>query len=210
MKKTILFAAAATAMTLVSTNANAAANLVSATVTGSNGSTVWNTNSKTGFDTVFLQQSGSSILNGWGQAINDPTQPGVNSFVIAGDGEPICAPGSSNPLYTMTLRFADGATISSMYNSWSNSMSNATSMTVGATTYTFTGFSWEDTGRNFVSDHIALPGDNTNDHLGQFSFTAVNGAVPEPATWAMMLAGFGMIGLGLRSRPKVTTSVAYA
>ena len=37
-------------------------------------------------------------------------------------------------------------------------------------------------------------------------------AVPEPATWAMMLLGFGMVGLGLRSRRhgKVTATVAYA
>ena len=37
-------------------------------------------------------------------------------------------------------------------------------------------------------------------------------AVPEPATWAMMLAGFGMVGFGLRSRRngKVTTKVAFA
>lgn len=38
---------------------------------------------------------------------------------------------------------------------------------------------------------------------------AVQGAVPEPSTWAMMLAGFGMVGLGMRRRAKVTTSVTY-
>ena len=32
--------------------------------------------------------------------------------------------------------------------------------------------------------------------------------VPEPATWAMMIAGFGAMGFALRRRPK--TSVAYA
>ena len=29
---------------------------------------------------------------------------------------------------------------------------------------------------------------------------AVNGAVPEPATWAMMLFGFGAVGFGMRRR----------
>lgn len=41
----------------------------------------------------------------------------------------------------------------------------------------------------------------------------VNGtvaAVPEPATWAMMLAGFGMIGLAARRRSSVKTIVTYA
>ena len=36
-------------------------------------------------------------------------------------------------------------------------------------------------------------------------------ALPEPATWAMMLVGFGMVGFGLRRRAaKVTTRVAFA
>lgn len=35
-------------------------------------------------------------------------------------------------------------------------------------------------------------------------------AVPETATWAMMLAGFGMIGFAARRRSNVKTTVAYA
>ena len=36
------------------------------------------------------------------------------------------------------------------------------------------------------------------------------GAVPEPATWAMMMLGFGMVGFGVRRRAgKVTTRVAF-
>ena len=35
-------------------------------------------------------------------------------------------------------------------------------------------------------------------------------AVPEPATWAMMIAGFGMVGFAMRRRAKVSTAVAYA
>lgn len=36
------------------------------------------------------------------------------------------------------------------------------------------------------------------------------GAVPEPATWAMMLAGFGAIGFAMRRRSKVATRVRFA
>ena len=36
------------------------------------------------------------------------------------------------------------------------------------------------------------------------------GAVPEPATWALMLVGFGAVGYGMRRRQKVSTSVSYA
>lgn len=39
---------------------------------------------------------------------------------------------------------------------------------------------------------------------------AVAGAVPEPATWAMMLIGFGGIGFAMRRRSKVRTTVSYA
>lgn len=36
------------------------------------------------------------------------------------------------------------------------------------------------------------------------------GAVPEPATWGMMLAGFGLIGFAARRRQSVKTTVTYA
>ena len=39
---------------------------------------------------------------------------------------------------------------------------------------------------------------------------AVAGAVPESATWAMMLIGFGGIGFSMRRKVKVRTTVSYA
>jgi hypothetical protein len=42
-----------------------------------------------------------------------------------------------------------------------------------------------------------------------FTLTQVGAAVPEPATWGMMILGFGMIGAASRSR-KVKTSVKFA
>jgi hypothetical protein len=39
---------------------------------------------------------------------------------------------------------------------------------------------------------------------------AANGAVPEPATWAMMLIGFGAIGGALRRRQKVAGRIRFA
>ena len=38
----------------------------------------------------------------------------------------------------------------------------------------------------------------------------VTGPVPEPATWAMMLTGFGMIGFAARRRLSVKTTVRFA
>jgi hypothetical protein len=36
------------------------------------------------------------------------------------------------------------------------------------------------------------------------------GAVPEPATWSMMILGFGLVGFALRRRTNVRTTVTYA
>lgn len=41
-------------------------------------------------------------------------------------------------------------------------------------------------------------------------FVSNNIAVPEPATWAMMIAGIGMIGFAMRRRGQVKTSVRFA
>jgi hypothetical protein len=63
---------------------------------------------------------------------------------------------------------------------------------------------WIDTDPNNADDGLAI--DN-------FSVSATNApvaAVPEPATWSLMLAGFGMIGFGLRRRSRVKTTVNYA
>jgi hypothetical protein len=37
---------------------------------------------------------------------------------------------------------------------------------------------------------------------------SLSGAVPEPATWAMMITGFGMIGFGMRRRTAIGTARA--
>jgi PEP-CTERM motif len=48
---------------------------------------------------------------------------------------------------------------------------------------------------------------------GQFGFDDVtfneSGAVPEPASWALMIAGFGLVGSAMRRR-KPSVSVSYA
>ncbi|MEO5493569.1 MAG: PEPxxWA-CTERM sorting domain-containing protein, partial [Sphingomonas sp.] len=53
-------------------------------------------------------------------------------------------------------------------------------------------------------------GDDEAWGLDNFRVTAINatGGVPEPATWAMMLVGFGAIGGALRSRRKATLRYA--
>jgi hypothetical protein len=75
-------------------------------------------------------------------------------------------------------------------------------------------------GRNGVItglDFAALDaiGWNTNVDTATFSqstqsLTLALAPVPEPSTWAMMLAGFGMVGFGLRTRRKQPVRVNYA
>jgi hypothetical protein len=36
---------------------------------------------------------------------------------------------------------------------------------------------------------------------------SVSGAVPEPATWGMMILGFGLVGMSMRRRGAAQTSV---
>jgi len=42
-----------------------------------------------------------------------------------------------------------------------------------------------------------------------FTPNATTGAVPEPATWAMMLLGFGAVGSAMRRRSGVTTRIRF-
>ncbi len=48
------------------------------------------------------------------------------------------------------------------------------------------------------------------DEGAAYSFNAVTAAVPEPATWAMMLTGFGVVGFGLRRRAPERAGVTCA
>lgn len=56
--------------------------------------------------------------------------------------------------------------------------------------------------------HFGVTDGKFSDNTGAFSLTIA--AVPEPATWAMMLAGFGMIGFVARRRQPVETTATHA
>ena len=63
-------------------------------------------------------------------------------------------------------------------------------------------------------DQVILAGNNTitvrgtSGAQGAFSGTISLAAIPEPATWAMMVGGFGVIGASMRRRARV--KIAYA
>jgi hypothetical protein len=66
-------------------------------------------------------------------------------------------------------------------------------------------YNWNGTGRTYVGwEDMSGGGDRDyNDHM--FSFTNI-AAVPEPETYAMMLAGFGLTGFVARRRKKKETT----
>ncbi len=45
--------------------------------------------------------------------------------------------------------------------------------------------------------------------INAISFSPAAGAVPEPATWAMMLLGFGAVGYGSRRRSKIRAASVH-
>lgn len=79
-------------------------------------------------------------------------------------------------------------------------------------------FPWNNGGANQVATQVALDGFTLNPYNGAYVpgnwsltevVTQVSGA-PEPSTWAMMLLGFGLVGVAMRKRPKMRTTVSFA
>ncbi len=60
-----------------------------------------------------------------------------------------------------------------------------------------------------VGRSVTFVGPNATLGVDDFNFTLAGGGIPEPATWAMMLIGFGIVGGAMRGR-KATVRVAYA
>ncbi len=67
----------------------------------------------------------------------------------------------------------------------------------------FTYHSTVSLGANDVFGFFLSPGAVDSHDITALNFT-VNNGVPEPATWMMMLAGFGAIGLAMRRRQRIT------
>jgi hypothetical protein len=56
--------------------------------------------------------------------------------------------------------------------------------------------------------YFLIKGNGTGASGGQYTFTMVTAPVPEAETWAMMLAGLGLVGLQLRRKGKVAKEIA--
>lgn len=63
-------------------------------------------------------------------------------------------------------------------------------------------------GTTFSSQFASQP-DNSYDALNARTYSINATAVPEPSTWALMLAGFGMVGFALRRRKAVALTQSF-
>lgn len=194
MKKYLL-AGAVLLATATATTASAAP-LISATITGLSGAT-WNTNGGDTINALFLARNFQPVINPTDNFTSTPSTDGFNNFIIAGDGLPVGSTENSDPMYMITLAFADGATITGQYVG--STFANGTSATVNGVTYTLRGFGWDRSPVDNVSRFAATPGNDPADYVGQLSYTQAT-TVPEPATWAMLIGGFGVVGGTLRQR----------
>jgi hypothetical protein len=60
-------------------------------------------------------------------------------------------------------------------------------------------------------DNVSITAYNTQGFFDNFVIAeSLSGAVPEPASWVMMLLGFGLVGFAIRRRSNVRTTVSYA
>jgi hypothetical protein len=82
------------------------------------------------------------------------------------------------------------------------------SLSLASPTYSHSGSIFLNSGDVF-STIINREGSYSNDSTGE-NFTLSTGAVPEPATWGLMIVGFGLVGSSLRSRRKQTVRVTYS
>ena len=204
MKKILL---ATVAIASLSSGANALT-LIRADVTGPTG-TIWTTG-QTGNYTLFLQTPGlGDFINPNDEAVNlGVANSGTTRVLLAGEGFTPGTTSDSDPFYNLTLSFDTGQTLTGTYTPMSNTFNGGTSIVSGNTTYSLIEFSY----RRFLGDTVqanrATPGGDGNDYNGNFRINAVAGAVPEPATWAMMIGGFGMMGVAARRRRSSAVAVS--
>jgi hypothetical protein len=131
-------------------------------------------------------------------------------------GDTITAGGGFTSVFTFTTLSAGFASASVDKTSLSNI--NFTSATLNGQAFSFASlFSAQFGGSGPVSvgagsQTITVNGTGTGSFGGSVAFQPGSvAAVPEPATWAMMIGGFGMVGGAMRSaRRKQKVAVKYA
>ncbi len=111
-----------------------------------------------------------------------------------------------NPFYTLNFATPFTYTGGDLLLTLSFATSTPIGLVLDATPYVAGG------GLDSVSNinPLSTPTQFYNIPVVQFTTQTATPGVPEPATWAMMMLGFGAMGATLRRRAKVRTAVTYA
>ncbi|ASJ90275.1 PEPxxWA-CTERM sorting domain-containing protein [Porphyrobacter sp. CACIAM 03H1] len=168
----------------------------------------------------------TSVVAGFSAPVSAATLIGdtVNCFrngvACSGTSSAIVSGGLEFDRSSSTYNFdANGLTVTTFLTNGSSfvtplvySFENSTNPFQSFSNLSITGFSNFDSSRvNFANGRISidLSGVNSN---GRVSLNlATSGAVPEPATWAMLILGFFGVGAAIRSaRRKQNVTVSYA
>lgn len=125
---------------------------------------------------------------------NSAAYPGALVGFRANDGTDLIAYDQAYPISTNGLLFAIGT---------SNPQPNGNPL-IGLFSDGNGGYGAQFTGQvdrvEYYNDYV----------LTGVSVVAAAGGVPEPATWALMIVGFGAVGAAMRRRAKVRTAVSFA
>lgn len=136
------------------------------------------------------------------------------STFLTGGGDVILTGENSASIFT-----ASNSAINSALQSLGSSMrigadsgqggyQTATILTANAASAGTTGLQYA--APSLVTGGTGLYATNTGGVFLAFEGTVRSPAVPEPATWAMMMLGFGSVGAAMRRRPRVTVRTRLA
>lgn len=186
--------------------------LVGATVTGPTG-TVWRTSgssigSTSNYALFLASPTQAAFVNPNNQAISQNIAVGSTKFFLSGDGFPTTSTANSDNTYTLTLDFDQGRSLTGTYFRPTNTFLTSSSIRDGQNVISIAKFSYVRFLGDSVSPYVATPGGNGNDYNGNFELSSVAGAVPEPASWAFMLGGLGVIGYAARRRNRASRVVS--
>lgn len=117
---------------------------------------------------------------------------------------------TAGDIYTLSFDFAGMGGVNGLNVLWNGAsiFTLFNDLNVALTTYTVTGLVGAGGGSTLEFLGRQDPGFNRLDNVSVD--LAVPAAVPEPATWAMMLVGFGAIGAAMRRRRQQAPKVRFA
>ena len=167
----------------------------------------------------FSTYAAGTTFNGPLEVLGVTFQSSTNQLMIGnfGGGNALCAFDGSGCTGTLSIAFANGANALKFTYSGDDVADSDVLYEGQSNVLAFSGRHLTDGDPATTADvsfnfrNILFMAISSNDPRGvafnSFSFTpTVTAGVPEPATWAMMIMGFGLIGAGLRRR---SVKVAY-